>query len=119
MYEFIPALNVVSWRQLSNFLSGHLCNTHLVWPYWSYWGEEHAAAVAADDIATTGNSQKEFIELLVAQCTRMSVPERMRAALTDDLARVVPNDESIFSPQCTSYVIAADGKPCRLHPPLC
>jgi hypothetical protein len=104
-YEFIPAMNVVSWRELSTFLSGHLCNSHLAWPYWQYWGEEYANTIATEDFATNGSSQKVFVDLLVGQCTRMSLPERMSKVLTEDLASVIPKDESIFAPECTSYTI--------------
>lgn len=98
-------MNVVSWRELSTFLSGHLCNTHLAWPYWQYWGEEYAATIATDDFAANGSSQKVFIDLLVGQCTRMSLPERMAEVLTQDLVSIIPPDESIFAPKCINYTM--------------
>ena len=110
LYEFIPAMNVVSWRQLSRFLSGHLANTHLQWPYWSYWGEEYAATVATQDFAANGNSQKVFVDLLISECTRLSLPERMKAVLDEDLASTVPADESVFSPRTSHYSISSDGE---------
>mmetsp|Transcript_24976 Transcript_24976/g.36851 ORF Transcript_24976/g.36851 Transcript_24976/m.36851 type:complete len:1091 (+) Transcript_24976:65-3337(+) len=108
-YELIPALNVASWREMANYLSVHLANTHLAWPYWQYWGEEYSTIVSSEEFSVVGNSQKTFLDLLVGQCTRLSLPDRMHKAVGEGLTAVVPADESVFAPRCTHFAISTDG----------
>lgn len=105
MYELIPALDVSAWREISNILAIHLSNTHLQWPYWEYWSEEYSSIVHTQDYLEAGSLQAVFLDLLIGQCTRLSLSERMMKVLPHRLHTVIPKDEYDYSPKCLHYVL--------------
>lgn len=105
IYELIPALDVSSWRELSTYLSIHLANTNLQWPYWEYWSEEYTTITNSSDYTENGSLQRVFLELLIGQCSRLSLPERVAKVLPSTIHSIVPNSESEYSPNCLNYII--------------
>jgi hypothetical protein len=105
VYELIPALDVSTWRELSNTLAIHLSNTHLQWPYWQYWSEEYSTLIESSDYSTNGSSQTLFLELLIGQCTRLSLSERMMKTLPQAFHSVIPKDEFDYAPKCSHYIL--------------
>jgi hypothetical protein len=105
VYELIPALDVSTWREMSNTLAIHLSNTHLQWPYWQYWSEEYVSIIQSSDYSECGSSQTLFLELLIGQCTRLSLSERMIKTLPKAFQSVVPKDEFDYAPKCSHYIL--------------
>ena len=105
LFNLMPAMDVCAIRELSTLLSVYLTNKGRAWPYWSYWGEEYAEILAAED---NDNAQKIFLDMLLATLTRMSgydqIPgDRMRAVLPKSMHSAISADESRYTPDCPLY----------------
>jgi len=107
LFNLMPAMDLCSIRELSTLLSVYLTNKSRVWPYWSYWGDEYAEILAAED---HDNAQKIFLDMLVATLTRQSgydqkPGDRMRAALPKPMHSAISPDESHYTPECALYIV--------------
>ena len=75
LYQLAPAMDTSAWKAITTWLSYHLANFKLSWPYWQYWSEEYTS----DDGSTAGAAQtndvsKVFIQDVVDKCARLSFP---------------------------------------------
>jgi hypothetical protein len=107
LFNLMPAMDVCAIRELATLLSVYLANKGRVWPYWSYWGEEYAEIVAAED---HDNAQKIFLDMLVETLTRtsgydQSPGDRMRKALPKTLHCAITADESRYTPVCALFEV--------------
>lgn len=96
----IPALDTVSWRELSKYLSAHLLNTQLHWPLWQPWGEDYASAVELE----CNGDQKLFLDLLLDRITRSSVPDKIKRVVSASMHSAIPESGlSSFAPSCPLF----------------
>lgn len=107
LFNLMPAMDVTAIRELASLLSVYLTNKERAWPYWSYWGEEYAEIVAAEE---HDNAQKVFLEILLGNLTRSSgfdlkPGDRMREVLPKSLRAAITKDESRYSPQCSLFEV--------------
>jgi hypothetical protein len=91
LVQLIPAMDSSAWRSVAGWLSAHLSNTKLAWPYWDYWCSEYASS-GEDSV------HRSFMALLVEQCTLASLPERLRNALPTSVHGAVPPSFSFAVP---------------------
>ncbi len=99
LVQLFPAMDTVSWRTVSLWLSVHLTNTKLGWPYWEHWAADYAAA-------TEGDTHKSFIKILLEHCCRASLPGKIKSALPTALHDAIVED---FSPKVDDIFIRQDG----------
>ncbi len=98
LFQLVPAMGTSSWRELTKFLTSHLLNTQLTWPLWTQWGEDYVNAIELECFG----DQKTFLDLLVNQLTRGSLPDRVMASIPESLHVAVPRDTSI-EPRCLMF----------------
>lgn len=96
--QLFPAMDSTSWRNITAWMSSHLANTKLAWPFWDYWSEEYAGS-AEDSV------HRAFIRLLVEQCSRALPAQRLRIALPDAIHKAILED---FSPADELFTDAVD-----------
>ena len=84
------------WRNYASWLSFHLINTKLIWPYWVHWAEEYEASV---DVTS---ESKLLLKLVIDKCAHAMVPESVRQAVPDELKELVVAERgpycSLFDP---------------------
>ena len=84
------------WRNYASWLSFHLVNTKLIWPYWVHWAEEYEASV---DVTS---ESKLLLKLVIDKCAHAMVPESVRQAVPDELKELVVAERgpycSLFDP---------------------
>ena len=90
--QLVPAMDTSAWRSVAGWLSAHLSNTKLAWPYWDYWCSEYASS-------PPGSVQRSFMALLIEQCTLASTPDRLRNALPTSVHEAVPPQFSFAVPR--------------------
>ena len=94
IYSMVPVLETSSWRQLCDFLSFHLNNFELTWPYWNYWVADYMESNEFD-------CTKLFLAFLIDKITRGAFPERMKASLPESLHALIPNTQ--MDPFCFAF----------------
>ena len=108
LYGLIPAMDVCSWRQLSEWLSFHLTNTKLAWPYWVHW-----AAEMDGEAASVEDNSKLFLAHVIDKCTRNMFPEKMKAVLPIQLHTLIPMTDCKFNcpafGECNTPLVAEAG----------
>lgn len=83
--QLFPAMDTSAWRAVTRWLSCHLTNSKLAWPYWDYWASEYSEA-------PTDGVHKAFMKLLVEQCSRAIPAQKLRAALPASLHDAIIED---------------------------
>lgn len=94
--QLFPAMDSSAWRNVTRWLSSHLTNTKLAWPFWDSWANEYAES--ADDAV-----HKAFMNLLVEQCTSALSAQRLQSALPESIHCAIVSD---FTPACTEMFSA-------------
>lgn len=85
LYQQIAELDTSIVRELSRWLSFHLNNSQLIWPYWTYWAQELKTA-------SPGDASRSFLQMVVEKCARLGLPEKVRTALPKDMHHLIPAD---------------------------
>ena len=88
-------MDTSAWRCVTRWLSSHLTNTKLAWPYWDYWANDYADA-APDSVHVS------FINLLIEHCSRAVPAQRLKNALPSAIQGAIldefsPNLDSVFN----------------------
>ena len=99
LYQLAPAMDTLAWRSLTQWLSFHLVNFKLSWPYWQYWSQEYAAVTegAAGAGGQVNDVSKAFIHEVVEKCARLSFPTAMKATLPAVLHPCMPVQEYLLT----------------------
>ena len=96
IYQLGSDFDSTVWRNYASWLSFHLLNTKLIWPYWVHWAEEYEASV---DVTS---ESKLLLKLVIDKCAHAMVPESVRQALPDELKELVVAERgpycSLFDP---------------------
>jgi hypothetical protein len=98
-------LDISCWRELANYLAIHLSNTELQWPYWDYWSGDYSSIAQGSEFSENGSLQITFFDVLIGQCTRLSLPEKLMPLLPTQIHHVVPKSESEYTPHCVNYLL--------------
>jgi hypothetical protein len=93
--QLFPAMDASAWRNVTRWLSSHLTNSKLAWPFWDYWTSDYTAA-EPDAV------HRAFMGLLVEQCARAVSALRLRSALPEGVHGAIvgeyaPVAEGMFS----------------------
>jgi hypothetical protein len=91
LVQMLPELDCSACRELSRWLSFHLINTKLKWPYWLHWVTEYESA-------EENSSVRSFIRTVVDRCGRVTVPQQMKEALPSEFHALLPID---LAPKCS------------------
>ena len=89
LVQLFPAMDTSAWRGIALWLSSHLTNTKLAWPYWEHWGTEYASC-ESDSV------HRAFMTDLVQHCERAVSSDRLRSALPASLHDAIHGE---FSPE--------------------
>lgn len=93
LFQLLPELDGGAWRKLAKWLSFHLVNTQLRWPYWDIWAEE---------LQSGDSAVSSFLTSLLHDIGRAVIPEYFSAAVPQSLQPLwqvaLP-----FVPRCDAY----------------
>ena len=101
LFQVVVDMDTFVWRELANWLSFHLLNTKMQWPYWDFFVSEY-------NEAEPNSSVRGFCAWLVEKCGRSAVAESFRAAIPEGFHSLLPGDNT---PICT-YIAETSA----LHP---
>lgn len=96
MVQLLPAMDSNSVKEMSSWLSSHLINTKLSWPYWQAWSEEYSSTTSPQD-----SVHKTFIRMLLEKCSRVTDEQKLKTSLPVSLhdailSPFVPKTDPIF-----------------------
>ncbi len=97
LYRLIPATDVSAWREITSWLSFHLANFGIGWPYWSYWANDFDPANEDSDEHT-----RQFIGLLVDKISRVQSVDTIKKVLPAEVHSAIPNLSKV-TPNCPFY----------------
>ena len=98
LYNLLSEMDTCAARELARWLSYHLVNTKLAWPYWEHWAADCCGRNADDQ----GVAVKMFCACVLDHCTRNALPERVRASVPEELHVFLPVVSSSSAPTATS-----------------
>jgi hypothetical protein len=90
LFQFVNDLDAFCVKELANWLSFHLLNTRMAWPYWSFFVDEFNAA-------TFNSPTRTFVALLIDKCGRAAVQESITKAVPEEFHWLLPQDAN---PRC-------------------
>ena len=61
LYNFLPEMDTNAARELSRWLTYHLVNTNMAWPYWEHWANDCQSGEIA---STEGNCKLHRLSLI-------------------------------------------------------
>lgn len=96
--QMLPAMDTSSVRTVAAWLSAHLDNTKLAWPYWDYWCNDYVNA-------TKDAAHRNFINLILDHCTRSCSHKKMVSALPVSVHSAIPVD---FVPASGDLLTSSD-----------
>ena len=97
LYRLVPAMDTGAWRELAQWITYHLVNFRLAWPYWTYWGQDYKPDSEDGDQVT-----RSFIKQVVDKTARLLFPERVRQHVPGDLYDCIPDCQKI-EPACPVF----------------
>lgn len=115
LFQYGNELDTIVWRQLGSWLSFHLVNTKMSWPYWSHWADElqlfnsvvgaggHQVSVSSgkdEEDAVASCEGAILIKLVLDRCARCMVREQIIQSLPVQVLQDVVPDLSL-GPQCS------------------
>ena len=98
LYRLVPAMDTCAWREVAQWVTYHLVNFRLAWPYWAYWAQDFKPDSEDSDEVT-----RRFIRQVVDKTTRLLFPERVRQHIPGDLYDCIPDCQKI-EPQCPAFI---------------
>ena len=98
LYNLLSEMDTCAARELARWLSYHLVNTKLSWPYWEHWAADCCGRNAEDQ----GVAVKMFCACVLDHCTRNALPERVRASVPEELHVFIPVVSSSSAPTATT-----------------
>jgi hypothetical protein len=99
LVQMLPAMDTSGLRTVSAWLSAHLDNTKLAWPYWDYWCNDY---VSSENDAT----HRYFMNLIFHHCTRSYSHKKMLPCLPVSVHSALPGD---VVPAANDLFTATDG----------
>lgn len=116
IYQLMPSLDHSVLREYSTWLSFHLANTKLSWPYWDHWIEDlrpdqvEAEGMSDEVVASLDASSASglFCRLIIDRLSRIFVPEVVRSSLPVSLHSWVPSSDQIHLNLSWTYIHEVD-----------
>jgi hypothetical protein len=99
LVQILPAMDTSGLRTLAAWLSAHLDNTKLAWPYWDYWCNDYVSS-------TKDATHRYFMNLIFHHCTRSYSRKKMLPCLPVSVHSALPED---FVPASNDLLTATDG----------
>jgi hypothetical protein len=92
LYQLGTDMDTGIWRILAQWLSFHLINTKLGWPYWNHWAEDFTLQNKVN------TESKMFLDIVVGRCSRALLPDIVRSSLPQSMHCLIPNCNGPFCP---------------------
>jgi hypothetical protein len=106
LFQFTNDLDIYAVKEIAHWLSFHLTNTKLSWPYWDFFVSEFNEAPANSQLRT-------FVALLVDELGRSA---GLEASSSASIKRIIPADLHGLLPADPTPVCAYLGEGSLVHP---